>query len=202
MHSSHSDACVTSLQWINSVTVDNLPYILGQACAANCVRDLKTPPKIHLIPRPGSAAEKRGESATVVEGNTGFVYHHCNAYEEGGSVVLDSIHYPCYPNVCADEADRDQSNPDAAFILKAQRCGHGLSSEHVSTALNDRYGPGVSEELGSPVEHVQLWNTAVSGLVCVVRQLGVPVEHLALGARLRSPATSQGLITACLLCSI
>lgn len=83
----------------NPVTVDNAPYVLGQAAAAACVRWVPGKPTlVHLVPRPGAAA---GVTQRTFAAPPLFVFHHANAYEaEGGKrVVVDSIHYDSLPAV-------------------------------------------------------------------------------------------------------
>ena len=65
----------------NPVTVANLPYLLGRAPAGSCVRWAPgAPTRVHLVPRPGAAAEdgRLLEPRTFVVPST-FVFHHANA---------------------------------------------------------------------------------------------------------------------------
>lgn len=49
--------------------------MLGQACAASCVRwKPDTPARLRVIPRPGSAAEAAGEQLRVYDAPPAFVF--------------------------------------------------------------------------------------------------------------------------------
>lgn len=52
------------------------------------------PSSIYLVPRPGSAAAAAGVPTTVRFIENGFAFHHANAYEEGGELVVDSFVAP------------------------------------------------------------------------------------------------------------
>lgn len=105
----------------NPVTVDNTPYLLGQAPAASCVRWVpNTPTLVHLIPRPSSAAHITYKTFTAPPL---FVFHHANAYETDGGkrVVVDSIHYNSLPAVGREALAEQKVDPDAAFSSRLRR---------------------------------------------------------------------------------
>ncbi|CAG9461377.1 unnamed protein product [Pedinophyceae sp. YPF-701] len=94
------DMCVTENYYVlvqNPTTLDlwklATEYITNRACLAECIvaQDGK-PMKLIAIPRPGGAAA--GKEAVEIEMDPGFVFHHVNAYELGGSLVLDTLPSP------------------------------------------------------------------------------------------------------------
>jgi all-trans-8'-apo-beta-carotenal 15,15'-oxygenase len=50
-----------------------------------------------LVPRDSGAFA--GQSAKVIDAPEGFVFHHLNAWEEGNTVVLESIVYDDFPSI-------------------------------------------------------------------------------------------------------
>ncbi|CAN1208692.1 carotenoid oxygenase family protein [Tumidithrix helvetica PCC 7403] len=76
----------------NPVSFDSLPFIFGLKTAGACI-DLKpnTPTKILLFDRSGKL--------TTLETDPGFVFHHCNAFERGDEIILDSVCYQDYPKL-------------------------------------------------------------------------------------------------------
>ncbi|PRW59430.1 Apocarotenoid-15,15 -oxygenase [Chlorella sorokiniana] len=109
----------------NPVTVDNLPYILGRAPAAACVRWVEGKPTLlHLIPRPGRTdAEGRPLEARTFTLPPLFIFHHANAYEadDGQRIVVDSIHYDSLPAVGREALAEQQIDPDVAFRSRLRR---------------------------------------------------------------------------------
>lgn len=105
----------------NPVTVDNIPYILGMAPAASCVRYVQdTPAYLHLIPRQnGSDATARCRAFPVPPS---FVFHHINAYEaDANHIVIDSIHYDSLPAVGREALDAQRVDFDVAFHPRLRR---------------------------------------------------------------------------------
>jgi carotenoid cleavage dioxygenase-like enzyme len=120
----------------NPVFVDNAPYLLGQAPAAACVRDVRgAPTVVHLVPRPGAPPGVEARSF-LLPGF--FVFHHANAFEEYStddstkdlscsaeasptSVTIDSIHYDSMPAVGREALAAQRLDPDAAFRPRLRR---------------------------------------------------------------------------------
>ena len=86
----------------NAIDFNPLPFVLGQKGAAQC---LKSRPggqaKFWLIPRDGGAFA--GEAPRIIDAPDGFVFHHLNAWEEGETVVVESIYYSDFPSIGPDQ---------------------------------------------------------------------------------------------------
>ncbi|PZU93714.1 MAG: Apocarotenoid-15,15'-oxygenase [Pseudanabaena sp.] len=76
----------------NPVSFKPLPFLLGLSTAGECI-ELKpnSPSQFLLIDRKGNLQ--------TIETDPCFVFHHCNAYEEGDEVIVDSVCYPDYPKL-------------------------------------------------------------------------------------------------------
>lgn len=109
----------------NPVTVDNVPYVLGKAPAAACVRWVAGKPTLlHLIPRPGRTdAQGLPLQPRTFTAPSLFVFHHANAYEseDGQRIVVDSIHYESLPAVGREALAEQQIDPDVAFRSRLRR---------------------------------------------------------------------------------
>ncbi len=82
----------------NPVTFNPLPYILGFQGAGECVNfQRQKPSRLIIIPRKPPYDEVK-----ILETNTGFVFHHANAFEVGNYIYLDSICYDALPQVQPD----------------------------------------------------------------------------------------------------
>jgi all-trans-8'-apo-beta-carotenal 15,15'-oxygenase len=85
----------------NPVSFNPLPYLFGFKAAAQCITlQHKQPTQVIIIPRHGQA----GMQVLPVE--AGFIFHHVNAFEQDGQIVVDSVSYPTFP----------QLEPDADFL--------------------------------------------------------------------------------------
>jgi all-trans-8'-apo-beta-carotenal 15,15'-oxygenase len=79
----------------NPVSFNPLPFALGFKGAAECIQfNPKQPTKILLIPR-----TRTSEPVRFFETDPCFVFHHANAFEQGGKLVLDSICYNEFPSL-------------------------------------------------------------------------------------------------------
>ena len=84
--------------WQNAINFNPLPFVLGQKGAAQCLEsNPKGQAKFWLVPRDSGAFA--GQSAKVIDAPEGFVFHHLNAWEEGNTVVLESIVYDDFPSI-------------------------------------------------------------------------------------------------------
>lgn len=86
----------------NPISFNPLPFLFGMRSASECLSvDQKQPTKLLVIPRHGKGKVR---SFTT---EAGFVFHHVNAFEREGQVVLDSICYADFPKVRPDEDFRE-----------------------------------------------------------------------------------------------
>ncbi|MBE9181649.1 carotenoid oxygenase family protein [Oculatella sp. LEGE 06141] len=78
----------------NPVSFNPLPFVLGLRGAAECISFRPGhPTQIVIIPRHGS------EPVQIIPADSGFVFHHANAFEQDGQLFVDSICYPAFPAV-------------------------------------------------------------------------------------------------------
>lgn len=82
----------------NPMDLNPLPYLLGWQGAAESIefRPEKTT-KIWVIPR------DRSKPMQMLETQSGFIFHHANAFEEDNAIVVDSICYESFPAVEKDQ---------------------------------------------------------------------------------------------------
>jgi all-trans-8'-apo-beta-carotenal 15,15'-oxygenase len=101
----------------NPVAFNPLPFMLGFKTAGACI-DLKpnTPTKILLFDRTGKLI--------TLETDPGFVFHHCNAFEQGDEIVLDSVCYNDYPKL---EPNVDYKNVDFAALIPGKLCRYRIN---------------------------------------------------------------------------
>lgn len=88
----------------NPVSFNPIPFVAGFKGAAECIKfDPKSPTKIVVIPRSGEGEVRFYETTPC------FVFHHANAFEQDGKLILDSICYDNFPSI--DDAE-DYSKVD------------------------------------------------------------------------------------------
>lgn len=98
----------------NPVTFNPFPFVLGWRGAAQCIEfQSQAPTRILVIPRNGSGAVQTFETDAC------FVFHHANAFERAGQLVIDSICYEFFPQ--ADPA-HDYLNIDFNAYPAGQLC--------------------------------------------------------------------------------
>ncbi len=96
----------------NPVSFNPLPFVAGLKGAAECIQfNPKQPTKIVLIPRNGT------DEVRFFDTDPCFVFHHANAYEQAGQIVLDSICYDNFPTL--DDAE-DYSTVDFDHVPASQ----------------------------------------------------------------------------------
>ena len=96
----------------NPVSFNPLPFFVGLKGAAECIQfNSKQPTKIVVIPRSG-----QGE-VQFFDTDPCFVFHHANAYEVDGQLVLDSICYDSFPSI---DDDVDYSEVDFDHVPASQ----------------------------------------------------------------------------------
>jgi all-trans-8'-apo-beta-carotenal 15,15'-oxygenase len=82
----------------NPMRYDAIPYALGMQSAAQGLRSVPgRPTQILVIPREPSFGKPRTFRAP-----SGFVWHHANAFEDGETLVIDSIWYDAYFGIDPD----------------------------------------------------------------------------------------------------
>lgn len=98
------DFAFTENYWIlfqNPLSLDPLPFVFGLKAAGECLHTATgDPTRVILVPRAG------GEMITI-ETEPFFVFHHVNAFEKAGQVIVDSVRYPRYITVQEDRDFRD-----------------------------------------------------------------------------------------------
>ncbi len=114
----------------NAISFNPLPFVLGQKGAAQCLSSKQgAKGKFWLIPRDcGSYA---GQSPQIFDAPDGFVFHHVNAYEQENKLIIDSIHYPDFPEVGPKE-DFLKMNFDLIPAGILSRCEINLLNKQVS----------------------------------------------------------------------
>ena len=95
----------------NSVSFNPLPFVFGLKGAGECVNfQPERPTRIVLIPR-----DPNNREIKTFEVQSGFVFHHANAFEDGDTVCIDSIAYKTLPQVQPNsnykEVDFDRLDP-------------------------------------------------------------------------------------------
>ncbi|NJL84109.1 MAG: Apocarotenoid-15,15'-oxygenase [Chloroflexaceae bacterium] len=79
----------------NAVTFNPLPFLLGWRGAGECVQfHPQRPAQVAIIPR-----QPLYRPLKLLKTPAGFVFHHANAFEEGGAIYFDSICYGALPAV-------------------------------------------------------------------------------------------------------
>ena len=121
----------------NAIAFNPLPFVLGEKGAAQCLRSKPGgQAKFWLVPRDsGSFA---GQPPRIIDAPDGFVFHHLNAWEDCGDVVVESIYYSDFPSIGPDE---DFMNVDFDLIPEGllEQCRIRLDSGEVETTrLSER----------------------------------------------------------------
>ncbi|BAC91630.1 carotenoid oxygenase family protein [Gloeobacter violaceus] len=100
------DFALTENYWVffqNPMALDPLPFVLGFKAAGECLRLAPgEPTRILLIPRNGGPVQ-------TIATEPFFVFHHVNAFEREGRIVVDSIRYEEY---ITTQEDRDFRQTD------------------------------------------------------------------------------------------
>ncbi len=85
----------------NPVSFNPLPFVLGIKGAAECIQfNPKQPTKIVVIPRSDTVrgSAEQGE-VRFFDTDPCFVFHHANAFEQDGKLILDSVCYEKFPTL-------------------------------------------------------------------------------------------------------
>lgn len=99
------DFAVTENYYIffqNPVTLNPFPFLIGLKGAGECLEfQPHQPTKIWLMPRePQQPVQKLTTDAC-------FVFHHANAFEQDGTLIVDSVCYERFPALEADQEFRE-----------------------------------------------------------------------------------------------
>jgi all-trans-8'-apo-beta-carotenal 15,15'-oxygenase len=99
----------------NPVTFNPVPLALGIRAAGECIKfNPNQPTRIIVIPRNPNAGKT---DVKTLETQSGFVFHHINAFEVGDEIVIDSICYESLPEV---EPESDFRQVDFEAIAPGQ----------------------------------------------------------------------------------
>ncbi|MBW4645726.1 MAG: carotenoid oxygenase family protein [Goleter apudmare HA4340-LM2] len=116
----------------NPVSFNPLPFALGMRSAGECIQvQANQPTRIIVIPRipqPGQTGIK------ILETQSGFIFHHANAWEKDGEIVIDSICYASLPEV-EPESDFRQVDFDAITPGQLWRFHLNLQNQTVQQEL-------------------------------------------------------------------
>ncbi|MEO1561684.1 MAG: carotenoid oxygenase family protein, partial [Cyanobacteria bacterium J06632_19] len=123
----------------NPVSFNPIPFVLGMRGAGECIKfQGNQPTKVIVIPRksPLTPLKKGGiqEKVQILETQSGFVFHHSNAFEKGDQIVIDSICYESLPEV-EPESDFRETDFDALKPGQLWRFHLNLKDNTVSREL-------------------------------------------------------------------
>ena len=102
----------------NPVNFNPLPFLFGMRGAGECVDfQPQKPTNVVIIPRDPNNKEVKTFSV-----ESGFVFHHANAFEQGDRLIVDSITYQSLPQVQPDsnykEVDFSSLDPGQLWRFK------------------------------------------------------------------------------------
>lgn len=85
----------------NPVSFNPIPFALGMRGAGECIDfQANQPTKVLIIPRNSKIANEGNKNQVqILETQSGFVFHHTNAFEKDREIVIDSICYEALPEV-------------------------------------------------------------------------------------------------------
>ena len=112
----------------NPVSFNPIPFALGIRGAGQCIKfQPDKPTQIIIIPRHPQAGKTQ---VKILETQSGFVFHHANAFELGNEIVIDSI---CYDSLAEVEPESDfrQVNFEALSPSQLWRFHVNLESSEI-----------------------------------------------------------------------
>ncbi|NDJ18091.1 carotenoid oxygenase family protein [Myxacorys almedinensis] len=99
----------------NPVDFNPIPFLAGLKSAGECIKFRPDKPtRVILIPRDTASGRPQ---PIIFETQSGFVFHHANAYEQDGEIVLDSV---CYENLPSVEPGSDYRQTDFEALMPGQ----------------------------------------------------------------------------------
>jgi all-trans-8'-apo-beta-carotenal 15,15'-oxygenase len=115
----------------NPITYNPLPFLLGWRGAGECLQyQSQQPTKIIFISRHAPYKDMQ-----IVETSAGFVFHHANAFEDGETVIIDSICYASLPQINPDvpyhEVDFDTLAPGQLWRFRVNLREHSVEKEMI-----------------------------------------------------------------------
>lgn len=100
----------------NPVTFNPLPFVAGLRGAGECIKFRpEQPTRILVIPRHKLAGDR--PRVQILETQSGFVFHHANAFEQEDEIYIDSI---CYESLPAVEPESDYRQVEFAALSPGQ----------------------------------------------------------------------------------
>ena len=115
----------------NAISFNPLPFVLGQKGAAQCLKS-KTNGKGKFLLIPRDSGTFAGEPPRSFDAPDGFVFHHLNAWEKDEKVIVESIHYPDFPEV-GPQDDFLKMNFDLIPAGILSKCEINLVNQKVQT---------------------------------------------------------------------
>jgi all-trans-8'-apo-beta-carotenal 15,15'-oxygenase len=111
----------------NPVQFNPFPFVLGQKGAGECIAfQPEKPTKMIVVPRGGKGQPQ------VYEMQSGFVFHHANAYETATGLVVDSVCYADLPQVEAGsdflDVDFDRLKPGQLWRFELNSADRKITS--------------------------------------------------------------------------
>ena len=103
----------------NPVAFNPIPFALGMRGAGECIKfQGNQPTKVLIIPRRSNVANSGNkDKVQILETQSGFVFHHTNAFEQDNEIVIDSI---CYENLPEVEPESDFRDTDFESLKPGQ----------------------------------------------------------------------------------
>ncbi|OKH36343.1 Apocarotenoid-15,15'-oxygenase [[Phormidium ambiguum] IAM M-71] len=116
----------------NPVSFNPLPYILGWQGAGQSVKfNPKEKTRIIIIPRHSNTSIS---GIKILETQSGFVFHHANAFEQDNKIYIDSVCYESLPTVDPN-ADYHETDFDALSPGQLWRFAVNLNEETVQRKM-------------------------------------------------------------------
>jgi all-trans-8'-apo-beta-carotenal 15,15'-oxygenase len=116
----------------NPVAFNPIPFALGIRGAGECIKfQPNQPTQIIIISR-----NPQEKEIQILETQSGFVFHHANAFEQGDEIVVDSICYESLPEV-EPESDFRQVDFEALSPGHLWRFHLNLKDKTVSRELTE-----------------------------------------------------------------
>jgi all-trans-8'-apo-beta-carotenal 15,15'-oxygenase len=120
----------------NPVSFNPLPFLVGLRSAGECIQFRpEQMTRMIVIPRQTTSDGRQTLApAKTIEFQSGFVFHHANAFEQGNELVIDSVCYDSLPTVEPD-ADYHETDFDALSPGQLWRFRVNLTTQTVDRQL-------------------------------------------------------------------